>query len=202
MYSPSSDGGAAQAEAKTQAQLAQGTAAVNSQFSQFGNDFYNQAAKDYTNYATPQVDQQFRNTNNDLTYSLERNGLLNSGAAVQRRASLKQALNTNLGDIANTAQDQENTLRTNVANQKSSLLSQVEAGAAPSEVAQQAQAATANLRAPTALPPVGNMFSDWANTYLANMSANTYNPNTGNLWQLLGGGAGSGYGQPSSATIK
>jgi len=198
MYKGSGDGGAAKQEAKTQADLAQGMSTIDQQFSQFGPDFYSKAAKDYENYATPQMMDQFRNTKNNLTYSLARNGLLNSGAAVQRDASLNKQLAANESNVANTGQDEANTLRQNVASQRNQLVSQVQAGAAPSQIATSASAATAGLRAPTALPPVGNMFSDWANSYLSNMQANTYNPNTSNIWQMLSMGS---YGQPSSAVI-
>ena len=201
MYSSSGDGGAAASEAATQAQLQQGTDAVNSAFSDFTHSFYQQAAQDYTNYATPQVDQQYQNTKNNLTYALARNGLTSSGAGVQRNNSLNQQLNTNLSDIANTAQDQSNTLETNVNNQKNQLMSQVEAGAQPGQIATQAAAATSSLRAPTALPAVGNMFSDWSNTYLANMAANTYNPSNANLLNMFGGNGGYTGTSGSSAIV-
>jgi hypothetical protein len=198
MYSSGGDNGASEQEAQTQQQLTQGTNEVNQQFAQFTPSFYQQAAQAYTNYATPQVLQQYQQTGNTLTGNLARNGILNSSATSQLRGSLGNELNTNLSNVANTAQDQANQLQSNVQSQKNQLLQQVEAGASPSEIATQAQSATAGLRAPTPLPAVGNMFSDWSNTYLANMEANTYNPNTGNLFQLLGGYGGY---SPSSAVI-
>jgi hypothetical protein len=198
MYSPSGDGGASKQAAKTQADISQGMTTIDQQFSQFGPDFYTKAAKDYQDYATPQVMGDFRNTKNNLSYALARNGLLNSGAAVSREASLNKQLAQNESNIANTGQDQSNALRQTVASQRNQLVSQVQAGAAPSQVATSAEATTAGLRAPTALPPVGNMFSDWANTYLTNMQANTYNPNTANIWQMMSMGS---YGQPSSNVV-
>ncbi len=198
MYGGAGDGGAAKQEKLTQAQIDSGMSTINKDFSGFNNDFYQQAAKDYTNYATPQMMDQFRNTKNNLTYALARNGLLNSGADVSRMASLNKQLGVNESNIANTGQDQANQLQQNVATQRNQLVSQVEAGAAPGQIATSASAATAGLRAPTALPPVGNMFSEWANSYLTNMQANTYNPNTANLWQMLSMGQ---YGQPTSASV-
>ncbi len=198
MYSGSGDGGAAAQQKKTQAQIDSGMATIDKNFAGFGDDFYQKAARDYSAYATPQMMDQFRNTKNNLTYTLARNGLLDSGAAVSRNAALQKQLGVNESNIANTAEDQANTLRGNVATQRNQLVNQVMAGAAPGQVAMGAEAATAGLRAPTALPPVGNMFSEWANTYLTNMQANTYNPNTANLWQMLSMG---NYGQPGSARV-
>lgn len=198
MYSGAGDGGAAAQQNLTQQNMDSGMATINDQFSKFGPDFYSKAATDYTAYATPQMMGQYQNTKNNLTYALARNGLLNSGAAVSKNAALQKQLGVNESNIANTAQDQSNQLQQNVATQRNQLTSQVEAGAAPGQIASSASAATAGLRAPTALPPVGNMFSDWANSYIANMQANTYNPNTANLWQLMSMGQ---YGQPSSASV-
>ena len=198
MYSGSGDGGAAAREKKTQEQIDSGMATINQNFAGFNDDFYKKAATDYTNYATPQMMGDYQNTKNNLTYSLARSGILNSGAAVSKNASLSKELSTNESNIANTAQDQSNQLRTNVSNQRNSLISQVEAGAKPGEVATSTAAATSSLRAPTALPAVGNMFSDWASAYINNLSANTYNSNSSSLWQQLSMG---NYGQSSSASV-
>ena len=198
MYSGTGDGGVGAGEKLTQQKMDEGMATINDQFSKFGPDFYSKAAKDYTAYAMPQVMDQYHNTKNNLTYALARNGLMNSGAAVSKNAALQKQLGVSESNIANTAQDQSNTLEQNVANQRNQLVSQVESGTAPGQIANSAAMATAGLRAPTALPPGGNMFSEWANTYLANMQANTYNPNTANLWQSMSMGQ---YGQPSSASV-
>jgi hypothetical protein len=198
MYGGSGDGGAGAQQKATQAQIDSGMATIDKNFAGFNDNFYEKAAKDYESYATPQMMDQYRNTKNNLTYSLARNGLLDSGAAVAKNSSLQKQLGVNESNIANTAEDQANTLRGNVATQRNQLVNQVQAGAAPGQVAMGAEAATAGLRAPTALPPVGNMFSDWANSYLTNMQANAYNPNTTNIWQMLSMGS---YGQPGSASV-
>jgi hypothetical protein len=198
MYNGSSDGGAAAQEKKTQEQIDSGMATINRNFSGFNDDFYQKAATDYTNYATPQMMSDYQNTKNNLTYSLARNGLLTSGAAVSKNAALQNELSANESSIANAAQDQSNQLRSNVANQRNQLISQVQAGAAPGQVATSAAAATSGLRAPTAYQPIGNMFSDWANSYMSNMEANTYNSNTSNIWQQLAMG---NYGSPSASVV-
>jgi len=73
VYSGGGDNGAAAQEAATQAALQQGTDTVNKQFAQFTPDFYQQAAKAYTNYATPQAYQQYRQTGQTLTGNLASN---------------------------------------------------------------------------------------------------------------------------------
>ena len=183
----SSDGGAAAQEAARQANINQGMSEINSQFSGFTPDFFKQAATDYTNAVTPGMMTDYQNTKNNLTYALARGGLLKSGAAVQRNASLSNQLSQNESQIANNAQNQSNTVQSNVNNQKASLVSQLESSADPSSIATQASAVSSQLRAPSAVQPLGNLFSDWSNQYLSSMYGNqAAAPGTMSIWNQLG----------------
>lgn len=178
---------AAWKEQVRQQNIAQGLGSINKAFAGYDDGFYKKRADDYLAYSTPQVMDQYRNTKNNLAYSLARNGILNSGAAVQRDASLGKELATNEGNLAQAAQGQSNTLRSQVQDSRTNVTNQLLTSADPSVAAEQAQAATADLRAPTAFQPIGNLFSDWSNTYLANMNAQAYNPAVPSLWKQLSG---------------
>lgn len=192
MFGGSSDGGAAAQEAQRQAGINQGMQAIDQQFAGFTPSFYQQAATDYTNAVTPGMLADYRNTKNDLTYSLARAGILNSGAAVQRNQSLQNQLSQNESQIANNAQQQSSTLQANVNTQKGQLVDQLESSADPSSISEQATAAASQLRAPSAIQPLGNMFADWSNQYLANNVANSYGqPGQLSIWNQLGN---QGYG--------
>lgn len=184
----SGDGGVAQQEAQRQRQLNKGMGQINDLFSKYGDDFYNQRATDYTNYATPQMMENYRATKNKLAYALARNGLLNSSAATADDAALNRTLNANTNQIANEAQDQANQLRQQVQNSRNTLTSELIASGSPSTVSENANAATAGLAAPPAFGPLGNMFSDFAGTYLTNMNARAYNPQVPSLWGMFSGG--------------
>jgi hypothetical protein len=185
LYSGSGDGGAAATINQQQANINKGTQQLNSIFSQYTPDFYNQAATNYTNYQTPQMMSDFQGTKNNLTYSLARNGILNSSAAVNSNQSLQDQLNRNTNTIANNAADQANQLKTSIAGTKQNLENTLVASGSLGQLTANADAATAGIRAPTAFQPLGNMFGDWTNSYLANMNARAFNPNVPNLWQQM-----------------
>lgn len=192
MFGGSSDGGAAALEAQRQAGINQGMQAIDQQFAGFTPAFYRQAATDYTNAVTPGMLADYHRTKNDLTYSLARAGILNSGAAVQRNQSLQNQLAQNESQIANNAQQQSNTLQANVNSQKGQLVEQLQSSADPTAIATQAAAATSQLRAPSAIQPLGNLFADWSGQYLAGNMANPYGlPGQLSVWNQLGN---QGYG--------
>ena len=197
-----SDGGAAALQAQRQAAIDQGVAQTDQTFSQFTPAFYNKAATDYEGYATPQPMNEYQTTKNNLAYALSRNGILNSSAAVNSGASLNKELSQNENTIANTAQDQSNTLQSDVATQKSNIINELESSADPTEAASSSAAAVAGLQAPPAYQPLGSLFSDWSNTYLANMNAQAFNPQQASIWSLLGGwGGGGGQQQQTGSSL-
>ncbi len=202
LFGSSSDGGAAAQEAQRQAQINQGMQSIDQQFAGFTPSFYQQAATNYTNAVTPGMLADYQNTKNNLTYSLARAGILNSGAAVQRNQSLQNQLAQNNSQIANNAQQQSNQLQANVNTQKGQLVEQLQSSADPQSIAEQATAAASQLRAPSAIQPLGNLFADWSNQYLNNNLANTYGApgqmslfnQLGNLgYGTVGGNTGSSY---------
>jgi hypothetical protein len=180
------DGGAAAQEKARQAAIDSGMGRISQLYSKYDDNFYQQRGKDYQAFATPQMMSQFRTTKNNLAYALARNGILNSGAAVKENANLDNTLDQNTSTIANAAQDQENQLRQQVQGSRNNLTQQLIASSDPSSVSINANAATAGLNAPGAFQPLGNMFSDFANTYLANINARAYNPQTASIWSQLG----------------
>lgn len=199
MFGGSSDGGAAAQEAQRQASINQGMQDINRQFAGFTPAFYQKAATDYTNAVTPGMLADYHNTKNDLTYALARGGNLNSSAAVQRNQSLQNTLSQNESQIANNAQQQSNTLQAAVNTQKGQLVNQLQSSADPASIAEQATAATSQLRADSPVQPLGNLFADWSQQYLTPSSGNSYGtPGTLNPWNTLGmqgyGGAGSAAG--------
>jgi hypothetical protein len=191
MFGGSGDSGAAAQEAARQARIRSGMGALDTEFAGFTPEFYAQAGKDYTAYAMPQLMEQYQKTRNDLAYSLARAGLSKSGAAVSQNNSLQKTLALNEGTIANAAADRENQLRSNVSSQKGELVTQLEASSDPASVNEQAVGAVSQLRAPSAMQPLGNMFSDWTQTYLAGKSANGQTGQMSGLSQLLNQGYGT-----------
>ncbi len=196
----SSDGGAAALEKARQARINTGETEIDKAFSGFDDSFYKQRAQDYVSYATPQVVKQYQNTRNNLAYALARNGLSKSGAAVKNNQALTDTENQNLSNIANEGQNEANTLRGNVASQKTNVVNQLISSADPTAARESAATATAGLSAPGAFQPIGNLFSDFSNTYLQNLAARSYAPNTPSLWSQLASGFGGGGGGGSGGS--
>lgn len=192
----SGDGGAAQAEAARQNRISQGQRDIDQQFAQFDEPFYQKAATDYTAATTPKLLSDFQTTKNNLTYALARSGALNSSVAVNKNASLDKTLAANEATVTNNAQDRANQLRGNVSTQKGNLVNQLESSGDPTAIAGQAQGATASLRAPSIVQPLGNLFADWSQQYLAGSTNNAVEGRpTGNVWNnLMGNGGGGGSG--------
>lgn len=177
MYGGGSDA-AEQARAQEdarQARIQTGLADINKTFSGFDTAFYDQRKKDYVDYAMPQLYKQLGNTQRGMFYGLANRGLVGSGAAQKVASDLAYETNTQKQGIADTAVQQASQLRQNIEGQRSSLISQLQASADPTSASQQALASAAAYSAPSALAPIGNLFSNFAQLYGNQQLANTYN---------------------------
>ncbi len=188
------DGGLAKTEAARQGRINAGMSAIDNAFSGFNENFFNTRRNDYINYALPQLTKQYQNTRNNLAYSLARNGLTNSGAAVKENQALTDTNAENVATIGNEAQNQANQTRQQVATQKANVTNQLISSGDPSLARESAQQATAGLNAPPSWAPIGNLFSDFTNTYINNQTAKAYSNNQPSIFSQLGsvfGGGGS-----------
>ena len=195
LFSKTGDNGAIGMESQRQGNIAQGEGQLDAQFSQFNPQFYQNYTQKVLGAETPQLMSQYATTGKNLTYALARGGNVNSSAAEQENQSLQNQLGVNEATVANRAVDQTNELRSNVNNQKAELTNQLVQGGQPSSVASQAAASVSQDRAPSAIQPLGNLFGDWANTYLANKTAQAF---SGNGQQPLGALLNQGFGTASA----
>lgn len=176
----------AKIEAQRQSRINSGMASIDNAFKGFDNNFFNQRAQDYTSFALPQAQKQYDTTRKSLAYSLARNGLSNSSAAVNENQALNDTRNQKIGDIANEGQNQANALRGQVASQRTNVTNQLLSSSDPSLAHESALSATAGLNAPSAFAPIGTLFSDFSQTYLNNAQARTYsNSNQDTSWANL-----------------
>ena len=100
--------------------------------------FYDARRQSYIDYATPQLEDQFKDASRDLLLALTRSGLQNSSARARRFGDLQKQYDTNARTIANKALDFENRARSSVESAKSDLYSQNQNLADPAMVAQNA----------------------------------------------------------------
>ena len=140
----------------------------------FDQGFYNNVAQSYEDYALPKYQQQLQQTTNATTYDLARSGLMNSGAADYLSQQLGLEKEGQLQNIANQGLSQAQTVEANVNQEQNTLLNQLQASANPTQAAQGATEAAQQFSQPTAFPALGQLFSNFSNTYLKGNLASAY----------------------------
>lgn len=185
---------ARQLEAERQATITSGVKDVNKIFSGFTDDFYNQRARDYINFALPKLGMETRDTERAMKFSLANRSLSNSSAARQQKSSLARAVADAAGSIGTQAESESQRLRSDVEQQRSNVIAQLQASADPAVAGQQAINSAAQFTAPSTFAPVGGFLNNWANLWLADKTAKTLNQNTNTL------GRSTNYGAPTAAS--
>ena len=165
---------AAQQKAERELALTKGKAAIDQQFARFTPEFYNQRKQDYLSYALPQIAKQERAQQNALGYSLARRGVSQSSQAMNASRELADVSNQNRRQAVDQGQSLASALEQNVAAQRNNLYGTLAATLDPSMAATSALNTAQSLQAPSAFVPIGNMFSDWSQNYLARVNRNTY----------------------------
>ena len=154
----------------------------------FGDDYYQRQANNYSAYATPQLDRAYGLAKNDMVYALDRSGILQSKAAIDKNTELTDQFDQSRLDIANKAQDLANQSRQNVENVRSNLVTQLNATgddqAAANGALRQAQALS---QPQTAYSPLSNLFSSFSQG-LSTIGSNSRN----NYGGFFGSGGLSG----------
>lgn len=171
------DGGAGQAralEAERSQRIGTGMGQINQIFSGFDPEFYRKRQEAYQAFAMPQFGEQARTTQNQLLYGLADRGLLHSSAGEQAQSAFEREAARQQQAIVDAAFQQSQNLQKEVQGNKGQLISQLQASADPSSVAQQAISSAQSFSAPSVWQPIGNMFTNFANLYLANQIANAY----------------------------
>lgn len=164
------DGGAAQARADEQARqgrITEGVGKIDETFGKFDNSFFDNRAKAYSNYATPQLNQQYHQASNALTYGLARSGQSNSSEAA-RQGGVLQADNANARQqVADAATGEAQKARQQVEDNRNNLINQLHATSNPGLAASGALRDAALLANQPGFSPIGNLFQNTSATLAA-----------------------------------
>src|SRR5215831_1081002 len=99
------------------AQAAQGAQKqIDTAFSQFSPDYFNQYVKDYMAKATDPITYQQTEAQKQLQFALARQGISSSQAGVNQQGLIQETAGRATDQAASDAQDAVNTLKSNVAN--------------------------------------------------------------------------------------
>jgi hypothetical protein len=152
-------------EEQRAADIASGQASINSNFSQFNDDFYNNRRDAYQEYATPQLTDQYGEAQKNLTFNLARGGNLKSQAGIDQIAKLAKRFAFQEANVLSEGERQQQALRTSVENERQSLFNQLDASANPTAAANGALTQSNFLSNQTPnFSPLGALFQNVALT--------------------------------------
>jgi hypothetical protein len=171
--------------------IQQGLHSINRSFAGFNPEFYERQRAATTAAMLPQVGDQYQQARSQLGYSLANQGLLRSSAGTRLAGTLDRELATQKTNVANAATQAVQGLQQQVSQQKGSLIGALEQSADPTTAAQRAAETATQFSSPSLVQPLGSLFQNWSNIYLARQYANVYG-------QQPSFGSGARPGTPSS----
>jgi len=157
------DGGAAaerrRQEEERQGRIREGDTAIDKRFASFDDSFYDNRRKSYSDYANPQVADQYQDAFKNLTLSLADNNLLNSSAGARRRADLEKKRQELIRNVGQKGNEYANNARASIEAAKSDLRSQNMNIANPTLVAANAETRARQLNEVPVFDPMINLFA-------------------------------------------
>jgi hypothetical protein len=150
-------------------------------FTGFGPEFFQSRTKAYTDYAMPQVAEQYLDARNAQTYGLSNRGLLSSSLADQARSRLERTAGQSRQAVAEEGINQANTLKRNVETSRQNAINQLYQTADPARAFQSAISSASQLGVPSPFAPITNMFANLAQQYYTNQLLKGYQQGTQQL---------------------
>lgn len=176
------DGGAAQARADEQARQARiktGVGNINQKFEKFDEGFFKGRGQAYTNFATPQVNDQYKQVSDQLAFSLARTGLDQSSEKARQGGVLMRDNALARQTLAEGATTEATKARQAVEDQRNNLISQVNMTADPELAAQNALRSAGIMEQQQAFNPVANLFANTTGLLGAAQNAGYYSGGPG-----------------------
>jgi len=176
------DGGAAQARADEQARqdrIKQGVGNINQKFDKFDDGFFKGRGQAYTNFATPQVNDQYKQVSDQLAFSLARTGLDQSSEKARQGGVLMRDNALARQTLAEGATTEATKARQAVEDQRNALISQVNMTADPEMAAQNALRSAGIMEQQQAFNPVANLFANTTGMLGAAQNAGYYSGGPG-----------------------
>jgi hypothetical protein len=173
----------AQADKRNRA-IKQDTASIDSAFDPFNDKYFGGYTKSYEHALNPQLDWQYGRPQDQNSANLAGSDQDMGSTGARKTADLFQTYEGARGNIANSAADATNQLRSTVDNAKTGLYGLAENAIDPLTMGEQAQASAGSIVAPQAYPTLGNVFSDVLSPVASGVKTyggamNQYAPNSG-----------------------
>lgn len=147
-------------EQDRQNRIRSGMAQVDQIFSPFNDTFFQGRGKAFLDFARPQLEDQYRKAREGLIFALARNGLTQSSVGADKLKGLTTEYNRNRQVIEGRASDEANRARQQVEQNRSELVSQLQATADPTAAARAAISRQQYLYATPGFDSLGNLFQN------------------------------------------
>lgn len=147
-------------EEERAARIRAGTQQVEDQFSQFDDSFFGDRRDAFMGYYQPQIDDQFRDARDQLTFALARSGNLRGSAAADRQTRLGQDYELQRASVVSRADEDVQRQQDRIAGEKSSLISQLNATGDADRIGNEATARTRVIAQDRpSFDPLGDIFA-------------------------------------------
>jgi len=176
------DGGAAQARADElarQARIKQGVNNINQKFERFDDGFFKGRGQAYSSFATPQVNDQYKQVSDQLAYSLARTGLDQSSENARQGGVLMRDNAMARQTVAEAATTEGIKARQAVEDQRNNLIQQVNMTSDPELAATNALRSASIMEQQQAFNPVANLFANTTGMLGAAQNAGYYSGGPG-----------------------
>lgn len=130
-------------------------------FKGFTEDFYKGREKAYSDFATPQLEDQLADARRKLTFSLARSGTLNSSIRAGKEGELAKEAGTARQGIADAALASGNSARNSVEAARADLINTLTSTGDIDSSVRSALARSTALSAPTQFSPLGSLFANF-----------------------------------------
>lgn len=125
------------------------------------DDFFARNRQSFMDYALPQLDKQFGNASNELSFDLARSGLLNSSTRGSQTGKLQELYDQNMQQVTNEALSREQQQRNAVEDSRANLISLLQTTGDAQGATNQALSRASILSQPQPFSPIGQMFGDF-----------------------------------------
>lgn len=162
-----------------QQSIQKGMLSIDKAFSGFNPQYYEGVRNTALGSLMPQFEQQYRRTKRGAALSLGSRGLL-PGSSVAREAGNHLEQERGLGQIlvGNQANQVVKQAQEGVARERNTVVGQLVSSQDPALAAQQALAGAASVGAPSITAPLGDLFQNFSNAWLARGIGKAYNEPT------------------------
>jgi len=173
---------AAKAEADAlakRASIEKGLGDISSIFSQYNDPYYAGISENYRQYANPQIEKSFQESNRNITSNLANRGKLGSSTAADQYGDLASSYGDIRRQTEMKAQDYANQQRQTINQARSQTIGQLYSSESPQAALQSANAFVPQLNSGPSFSAIGDILNQASKFAAQDYSSAQFNPGGG-----------------------